>query len=59
MLRKSLQEKFKLSWSGTSGGTFIFGIKENNYLGKGLAVDANFSVSAETFKGILGVENLI
>ncbi len=42
---------------GTSGGTFIFGIKENNYLGKGLGVDANFSVSTETFKGILGIEN--
>ncbi len=42
---------------GTAGGTFVFGIKENNYLGKGLALDANFSLSAESFKGKLGINN--
>jgi len=42
---------------GTSGGTFVFGIKENNYLGKGLAVDANATINAESFKGSLSVEN--
>ena len=42
---------------GSSGGSFSFGIKENNYLGKGLGLDANVSVSSETFKGLLGVEN--
>ena len=35
----------------------MFGVKENNYLGKGLAVDANASINAESFKGSLGVEN--
>jgi len=42
---------------GTSGGTFVFGIKENNYLGKGLAVVANTTINSESFKGSLSVEN--
>ncbi len=43
--------------AGTSGGTFSFGIIENNYLGKGLALEANATINSESFKGILGVEN--
>tara|TARA_X000000950_G_scaffold230274_1_gene278404 strand:+ start:2515 stop:4755 length:2241 start_codon:yes stop_codon:yes gene_type:complete len=43
--------------AGTSGGTFFFGIKENNYLGKGLSVDANATVTSETFKGSFIVNN--
>ena len=42
---------------GTSGGTFQFGVKENNYLGKGIAVNAFASISSESFKGTLGVTN--
>jgi outer membrane protein insertion porin family len=42
---------------GTEGGTIFFGIKENNYLGRGLSVDTNASLSAETFKGKLSVIN--
>ena len=42
---------------GTSGGTVVFGIKENNYLGKGLAVDAETTITAESFKGLLSVNN--
>ena len=42
---------------GTEGGTIFFGIKENNYLGRGLSVDANASLSAETFKGKFSVFN--
>ena len=41
---------------GTEGGTVFFGVKENNYLGKGLSVDANASLSAETFKGKFSVQ---
>jgi len=41
--------------AGTEGGTFFFGVKENNYLGKGLAVDMNASISAERFKGLLSI----
>ena len=42
---------------GTSGGTFLVGVKENNYLGKGLSVNANLTVNAESLKGSFGVEN--
>ena len=31
---------------GTSGGTFVFGVKENNYLGKGLAVEGNVTINS-------------
>jgi len=43
--------------AGTEGGTFFFGVKENNYLGKGLGVDANATISGETFKGELRINN--
>ncbi len=42
---------------GTSGSTFTFGVKENNYLGKGLNVNANATISPENFKGVLSVSN--
>ena len=42
---------------GTSGGTVAFGIKENNYLGKGLSVDVNGSISSESIKGKFSVIN--
>ncbi len=42
---------------GTSGGTVTFGVRENNYLGKGLAVNANVTVNPESLKGILSVKN--
>ena len=40
-----------------TGGTFLFGIKENNYLGKGLGLDANVTINSESFKGKIGIEN--
>ena len=43
--------------AGTEGGTFFLGIKENNYLGKGLNVDANASISSDSFKGKLSIIN--
>ena len=42
---------------GTSGGTVAFSVKENNYLGKGLAVEANSTVTAESFRGLFSVYN--
>jgi outer membrane protein insertion porin family len=42
---------------GTSGSTFNFGIRENNYLGKGLTVDADVTVSLDSFRGKLGINN--
>ena len=42
---------------GTSGGTVAFSVKENNYLGKGIGVEANATITAETFKGLFSVSN--
>ena len=42
---------------GTSGSTLTFGVKENNYLGKGLSVDANATISPQNFKGKLSISN--
>ena len=39
------------------GGTLAFGIRENNYLGKGISVDANATITQESFKGQFGVSN--
>jgi len=43
--------------AGTGGSSLFFGVKENNYLGKGLAIDANATISPESFKGLLSVSN--
>ena len=42
---------------GTSGTTTTFGIKENNYLGNGLSLNANLEVSEETIKGRFSMRN--
>ena len=42
---------------GTSGGTFQFGVKENNYLGNGVGVNAFAAISSESFKGTFAVNN--
>ncbi len=36
---------------GTSGGTIGAGIKENNFLGKGINLNTNFTVSKDSIKG--------
>ena len=41
MLLKNLQEISAGAGFSTTGGTFVFGIKENNYLGKGIALETN------------------
>ena len=42
---------------GTSGGTIAFGVKENNYLGKGLSVDINGIIDEESVKGKFSITN--
>ena len=42
---------------GTSGGSIGFGVKENNFLGRGLSLDSNFNINAETFKGKFSLMN--
>ena len=43
--------------TGTSGGTFGFGIKENNFLGKNISLDSNLRVDEETIRGKFAVVN--
>ncbi len=42
---------------GTGGGSFFFGVKENNYLGKGISVDAEINVSTNSIKGNYSITN--
>ena len=42
---------------GTEGTSFSFTVQENNYLGRGLMVDASISASEESLRGGLSVSN--
>ena len=42
---------------GTDGGSLGFGVKENNFLGQGVILDSNISLSSDTFKGKFSVTN--
>tara|TARA_Y100000768_G_scaffold334476_1_gene275198 strand:- start:2192 stop:4441 length:2250 start_codon:yes stop_codon:yes gene_type:complete len=42
---------------GTSGSSISFGVKENNYLGNGIALSSNVTLTDESLKGILSVTN--
>ena len=37
---------------GTSGASTSFGVQENNFLGKGIKLDSNLSLSEETIRGL-------
>ena len=54
---KPTGEIYASAGAGTSGASFGFGIKENNFLGKGISVDSNFIVSTESFKGKFSATN--
>ncbi len=42
---------------GTSGSSISFGVKENNYLGNGISLASNLSVSEESLKGLFSITN--
>ena len=42
---------------GTSGGTVAFGVKENNFLGRGIDFGTDLSISSESVKGIVSINN--
>jgi outer membrane protein insertion porin family len=42
---------------GTDGGSFFFGVRENNYLGKGVAVDADITIATDSIKGNYSISN--
>jgi len=50
-------EIFAGAGTGTSGSSLSFGIKENNYLGKGIKVDATASISDSALEGALTINN--
>ncbi len=54
---KATGEIFAGVGTGTDGSNFSFGIKENNYLGRGVKVDSNLMVSEERIKGKFIVSN--
>ncbi len=54
---KPTGEIFAGAGTGTNGTTLSFGIKENNYLGKGILLNTNANITAESIKGNFTVEN--
>ena len=42
---------------GTDGTTLSFALKENNYLGRGINLNTQLTVSEETIKGQFSVSN--
>ncbi len=54
---KATGEIFAGVGTGTDGSSFSFGVKENNYLGRGVKVDSNLNVSEERIKGKFLVSN--
>ena len=54
---KATGEIFAGVGTGTEGSSLSFGVKENNYLGRGIMVDSNLNVSDERIKGKFSVSN--
>ena len=42
---------------GTNGGTVGFSVKENNFLGRGVALGSNISLDKERIKGLISLKN--
>ena len=42
---------------GTDGGTVAFGVSENNYLGRGIEFKSDVTVSSESLKGLISINN--
>jgi len=54
---KATGEIFAGAGTGTSGSSITGGVKENNYLGLGIKLDANLSITEDTIKGKFSVLN--
>ena len=54
---KPTGEIFAGAGAGTSGTTISFGVRENNYLGKGVLLDTNANITSDSIKGRFLVEN--
>ncbi len=57
IIEKATGEIFAGVGTGTSGSNVSFGIKENNYLGSGVLVDSDLSLSETRIKGKLLISN--
>ena len=57
IVEKATGEIFAGVGTGTSGSNLSFGVKENNYLGSGVLVDSNLSLSETRVKGRLFISN--
>ena len=42
---------------GTSGTSFGAGVKENNFLGRGITLNSNFNINEDTIRGLFSVKN--
>ena len=54
---KATGEIFAGAGTGTDGSTIMAGIKEKNYLGKGIQLDTNLALSDDEIKGKFSVTN--
>ena len=54
---KPTGEIYASAGAGTSGASFGFGVKENNFLGNGIGLDTNFLLSSDSFKGKFTMAN--
>ena len=54
---KPTGEIFAGAGTGTSGTSISFGVRENNYLGKGVLLDTNANITSDSIKGRFLVEN--
>jgi len=46
-----------LAGVGTSGNTVGFSVRENNFLGKGIGLDSNLTLTKDSLKGLFSVTN--
>ena len=54
---KPTGEIFAGAGTGTSGTTVSFGVRENNYLGKGILLDTKANITSDSIKGKFSIEN--
>ena len=54
---KPTGEIFASAGAGTSGASLGFGVRENNFLGKGIGLDSNILLSGESIKGKFSITN--
>ena len=54
---KPTGEIFAGAGTGTNGASVSFGVKENNYLGKGVSLDTNANITSDTIRGKFQVTN--